>query len=395
MLSRRAFLGGVATVAVGGPILAGTLGTRAFGASARPAVAAGALPMTVVNHTNRYANSQLWCYVVGTNLTTGQQSFVGQDGSLQAVSLSDNGADGFADLSIPLAADGDTQLSIPADMSGRIYFAAADKLKFKVVSDGAGNPALQFPAGWVTSDPSFAVLHDWIEFTNNGGGMFCNTTMVDQFSVPLAISLTGSAGTQTTGTLVAGGRDAIFAAIAGNPDYAGLVLGGDLRVIAPGHGIDAGVFSPTYYDSYINSVWSQYTGSPLSISTNAGTFTGQVSGDTLVFGGGVASFAKPTTQNIFYCNGALAAPNDGITGPVAAVLGAGFNRSTLLTDANQPDTDAGTFYGGSVTNHYAQAMHANSADGRAYGFPFDDVSNFAAAVQDGAPTSMTVTLTPF
>jgi hypothetical protein len=394
MLSRRAFLGGVATVAVGGPVLAGVLGTRAFGASARPAAAAGTLPMRVVNNTNRYANGQLWCYVVGTDLTTGHQAFVAPDGSLQPVALSDNGADGFADLSIPLSPDGDTSLGIPANMSGRVYFAAEQKLPFKVVADGAGNPALQYPAGWVSSDPSYGVLHDWIEFTHNPSGMFCNTTMVDQFSVPLAITLAGSS-TQTTGTLAAGGRDAIFAAIRGNGDFAGLVVGDNLRVIAPGHGIDAGVFSRTYFDSAIDAVWDHYTGNALTVTTNAATYTGQVTGGTLNFTGGIAPFAKPTTQDVLYCNGALAAPNDGVTGPVAAVLGAGFNRSTLLTNPNQPATDPGSFYNDPVTNLYSRVMHQNSTDGKAYGFPFDDVASFASFVQDTSPSSITVTLTPF
>ncbi|MCK9904843.1 beta-1,3-glucanase family protein [Frankia sp. Cpl3] len=35
------------------------------------------------------------------------------------------------------------------------------------------------------------------------------------------------------------------------------------------------------------------------------------------------------------------------------MLGAGFNRSTLLADAPQPVADASSFYRGAVTNHYA------------------------------------------
>lgn len=390
MLSRRAFLGGAAAVTVGG-ITDGALSNRA---SAAPTLPAGALALTVVNHTYRYTNAQIWFYIVGTDLTTGKQAFVAPDGSLQQVALSDNGPSGYADLSIPLAADGDTGLDIPANMSGRVYVSIVDKLQFKVVTDGAGNAALQYPAGWVSSDPSFNVLHDWIEFTHNGAGMFCNTTMVDQFSVPLQIIMDGSSH-QVTGTLNSGGRDAIFSAISGNSDFSGLVVANGIRVIAPGHGIDSGVFSPTYLDSYINSVWNQYSGSTLTVNANGNTYTGHVSGGTLQFSGGVAPFSKPTTQNVFYCNGALAAPNDGVTGPVAAVLGAGFNRSTLLSDSNQPDTNASTFYGSAPTNYYAQAMHANSSDGKAYGFPFDDVAGFASYIQDTAPSQFTLVLTPF
>jgi hypothetical protein len=34
-------------------------------------------------------------------------------------------------------------------------------------------------------------------------------------------------------------------------------------------------------------------------------------------------------------------------------------------------------------------------DGKAYGFAFDDIVDFAAFILDPAPTQITVTLTPF
>jgi hypothetical protein len=40
-------------------------------------------------------------------------------------------------------------------------------------------------------------------------------------------------------------------------------------------------------------------------------------------------------------------------------------------------------------------MHENTVDGNAYGFAFDDVCEHASYIEDGAPTSMTVTITPF
>ncbi len=357
------------------------------------AAAASSLPVTVVNSTGSYGNGVIWMYVVGTDLASGNQAFVRADGTLVAVTPSLNGPDGYADLSIPLAGSGNTLLNLP-NMSGRIYFSINDKLKFKVVTDGNGRPALQYPAGWVSSDPSYNVLHDCMEFTFNSGGMFCNTTMVDMFSIPLAINLRG-ASNQTTGTLKAGGRNAIFSGIAAQSDFARLIVGNNLRVIAPGHGIDAGLFSSTYYDSYVNQVWSTYTNQNLNVTINSTVYTGRVSGNTLNFTGGVASFGKPSTQNIFYCNGALGAPNDGLTGPVAAVLGAAYNRSTLNSNPNQPVTDSSQFYQQATTNHYSQVIHNNTVDGKAYGFPFDDVNSFASYVQDGSPSGMTVTLTPF
>ncbi|MEU6308882.1 beta-1,3-glucanase family protein, partial [Streptomyces chartreusis] len=329
-------------------------------------------------------------YIVGNQ--DGKQVRLTPEGTLAPIALSDNGSDGFTDYAISLSG-GETRLSLPY-MSGRIYVALGEKLKFKAVADGNGNAALQYPAGWVESDPNYPVLHDCAEFTYNASGMFCNTTMVDMFSVPMSIRLTG-AKDQTTGRLKPGGRAAAFAAVRGAEAFARLVVD-DTRIIAPGHGLDAGLFSKDYFAPYIDEVWSTYTGRDLTVTTNAGKFTGRVRGDRFTFDGPAqVSFGKPSTRDVLFCDGNLAAPNDGTTGPVAAVLGAGFNRSTLLSHPEQPTTDPATFYGTDLTNHYAGAMHKATEDGKAYGFAFDDVSDFASYIQDTAPTGITLTITPF
>jgi hypothetical protein len=380
MITRRTLLAGAA-VAAATPVLA--LAPRAE--------AATVLPLTVVNHTFRYANSAIFLYVVGTDLSTGQQVYVRADGTRVPVSASLNGPDGFADLSIPLAANGDTHLNLPW-MSGRIYVSIGQKAKFRVVTDGNGRPALQHPAGWVSSDPSYGVLHDFMEFTFKSDGMFCNTTMVDMFSIPMELRLDGQSS-QTVGTLVPNGRDTIFAGIAANPAFRPLIVGDNLRVIAPGHGIDSGIFASGYFDPYITQVWNTYASTNLRVVVGGTTYTGRVSGGQLVFNNGIRTFARPSTRDIFYCNGALDA--GGTSGPVAAILGAAFNRSTLHNHADQPTTDRSTFYLTSVSNHYARVLHENTRDHKAYGFPFDDVANFASYVQDSAPTSLQLRLTPF
>ncbi|MFJ8157264.1 glycoside hydrolase family 64 protein [Streptomyces sp. NPDC094468] len=391
-LSRRKMLIALGGAAVAAPAVAAVAPhALADQATARTTAASGTLPVTVVNRTGSFDNASVHLYVVGNQ--DGKQVRLTPDGQLAPVALADNGADGFTDYAIPLSGSGDTALSLPY-MSGRVYVALGDKLRFKAVTDGAGNTALQYPAGWVASDPSYGVLHDCAEFTHNASGMFCNTTMVDMFSVPMSIRLTGEKD-QTTGTLRQGGRAAALAAVREVEEFAELVVD-DTRIIAPGHGLDAGLFSASYLDPYIDEVWSTFTGKDLRITTNAGTFTGRVRADRFVFDGPApVSFAKPSTRDVLFCDGALAAPNDGTTGPVAAVLGAGFNRSTLLTVTDQPATDPASFYRGGTTNHYAKAIHAATEDGKAYGFAFDDVADFASYVQDSAPTGLTLTLTAF
>ncbi|MEU1259034.1 beta-1,3-glucanase family protein [Streptomyces chartreusis] len=391
-LGRRRLLFALGGAAVAVPVAAtvapyALAGTPAGGDAT---AAAGSLPLTIVNGSGSFDDANVHLYIVGNQ--DGKQVRLTPEGTLAPIALSDNGSDGFTDYAISLSG-GETRLSLPY-MSGRIYVALGEKLKFKAVADGNGNAALQYPAGWVESDPNYPVLHDCAEFTYNASGMFCNTTMVDMFSVPMSIRLTG-ARDQTTGKLKAGGRAAAFAAVREAEAFARLVVD-DTRIIAPGHGLDAGLFSKDYFAPYIDEVWSTYTGRDLTVTTNAGKFTGRVRGDRFTFDGPAqVSFGKPSTRDVLFCDGNLAAPNDGTTGPVAAVLGAGFNRSTLLSHPEQPTTDPATFYGTDLTNHYAGAMHTATEDGKAYGFAFDDVADFASYIQDTAPTGITLTLTPF
>ncbi|MFD4548789.1 glycoside hydrolase family 64 protein [Streptomyces sp. NPDC058466] len=391
-LTRRKLFVALGGAAVAAPAIA-VVAPYALAGTADDAAkaAAGSLPLTIVNDNGSFDNASVHVYIVGNQ--DGKQVRVTQDGTLAPISLSDNGADGFTDYALTLAGSGETRLSLPY-MSGRIYVSLGEKLKFKAVADGNGDAALQYPAGWVTSDPNYAVLHDCAEFTHNSAGMFCNTTMVDMFSVPMSIRLTGDKK-QTTGTLRDGGRAAAFAAVKEIAEFAPLVVD-DVRVIAPGHGLDAGLFAKDYFAPYIDEVWSTYTGKDLTVTTNAGTFTGRVRADKFTFDGPApVSFSKPSTRDVLFCDGNLAAPNDGTTGPVAAVLGAGFNRSTLLSNPAQPTTGASDFYRTELTNHYAKAIHAATEDGKAYGFAFDDVADFASYIQDTAPTAIRLTLTPF
>lgn len=415
MITRRTLLGGLAAgaatasgITLAGRALGSPLEARTTSGQKR---SAGAVPLRILNNSGAYRNSSVWVYVVGND--GAQQVWVGPDGVLKPVALGDNGPDGYTDYAIPLAASGTTTVPLP-QMSGRIYVALGSKLKFKAVKDGNGNPALAYPAGWVSGDPNYDVLHDCAEFTHNSGGLYCNTTMVDMFSVPLAIKLSG-AKEQTTGTLKDGARERIFADVKAAEGFDRLVIG-DKRVIAPGHGLDSGLFAKDYFAPAIDEAWSAYASKDLTVTTNAGTFTGRVSGGKLTFQGpqglkvqgrgntsggrgsariGTVSFDKPSTRDVLFCDGTLAAPNDGTLGPVAAVLGAALNRSTLVSQAHQPTTDPATFYRQRLTNHYAKAMHAATQDGRAYGFAFDDVAGFASYIEDSAPKEITLTLTPF
>lgn len=386
-LSRRTLLRTAAATAVAVPAAGLVTAHANTGKTARPRAAG--LPLKIVNNTGEYENGSVYVYIVGNDGS--RQCRVTPEGELKPIELSDNGSDGYTDYAIPLSGT-ETTLSLP-EMSGRVYVACGDKLKFKAVDGGQG-AALAYPAAWVESDPNYPVTHDCAEFTYKGGAMYCNTTMVDMFSVPLSIGLKG-AKDQTTGTLKDGARAKVFEQVGAAEGFADLVID-DKRVIAPGHGLGAGKFAEDFFDSYIDEVWSLYESKDLVVTTNAGKFTGRVSGGRFTFTGPAdVSFDKPTTKDVLFCDGALAAPNDGTTGPVAAILGAAFNRTTLAAIAEQPTTDASEFYQGDRPHAYVKAMHEATEDGKAYGFAFDDVAGFASYIEDGGASEMTLTLTPF
>jgi hypothetical protein len=384
---------------VGAPFLGAVLArVTADRPSTRRAAGKGPVPLAVVNDTGAFPNSAVWVYVVGTDPATGLPCHALADGTLVPCRLSDNDPNGVADYAIPMAPGGATTVALPR-MSGRVYVSLQRKLAFSVAAAGVDiHVALRHPAGWAASDPNFGILYDSVEFTHDDAGMVCNTTTVDMFSVPLAIQLEGTR-TQTAGTLVPGGRERIFAEIAAVPAFARLVVGDRLRLIAPGHGIEAGLFPSTYFDGYVDDVWRRYRARSLVVTTAAGEFSGRVdpvSGALAFTGpGAVRPFTRPSTRDVLFCDGTLAAPGGGATGQLAAVIAAGLNRSTLRDVPAQPTADPAGFYRQPVTNHYSRVIHANTADGRAYGFARDDVAGAASVVHDSAPAAMTLTLTPF
>ena len=114
-----------------------------------------------------------------------------------------------------------------------------------------------------------------------------------------------------------------------------------------------------------------------------------------LFGGAALAAVTPLVSGPW----AAAAAGAPTTLPVTLVnrrteLAAALNRSTLLANPNQPDATATDFYRASLTNHYARLVHASSAGGAGYAFPYDDVHadgyNTEGRVVDQAPRRLTI-----
>ncbi|MGW1752163.1 glycoside hydrolase family 64 protein [Streptomyces sp. NPDC002092] len=369
--------------------------------SARAAVP-DTIPLQVTNNSGR--GDAVYVYTIGTLLSTGQQGWADANGTFHAWPAGGNPPTPAPDASIAGPASGQSKTIRIPRFSGRIYFSYGQKLVFKLTTGGLVQPAVQNP-----SDPNHDILFNWSEYTLNDSGLWLNSTQVDMFSAPYAVGIQGAGGsTATTGHLKPGGYNGVLNDLRGKSGgWAGLIQtrsdGTVLRALAPGHGLESGALPASVMDDYINRVWQKYTSATLAVTPFGNQpntkYYGKVSGGVMNFTDGsgnvVTTFQKPDADSVFGCHKLLDAPNDQVRGPISRTLCAGFNRSTLLVDPNQPDTSSANFYQDSVTNQYARAIHAQMADGKAYAFAFDDVGNHESLVHDGSPQQADLTLDPF
>ncbi|GAA5021479.1 beta-1,3-glucanase family protein [Kitasatospora paranensis] len=374
---------------------------------AAPAEHAGAavpttIQLTVTNNSGR--SEPVYLYDLGTLLATGRQGWADASGTFHAWPGGANPPAPAPDAAIAGPAPGSSMTIRIPKFSGRIYFSYGKKLVFKLATGGLVQPAVQNP-----SDPNHDILFNWSEYTLNDSGLWINSTQVDMFSAPYAVGVkAGNGATRSTGHLKSGGYQGFYSALRGQSGgWANLVQtrsdGTVLRALAPGHGIENGALSAGVMSDYVNRVWSKYATSTLTVTPFADQpatkYFGRVSGNTMNFtnssGAVVTSFQKPDSDSIFGCYKLLDAPNDQVRGPISRTLCAAYNRSTLLTHANQPDTSAAGFYQDAVTNQYARKIHAQMADGNAYAFAFDDVGHHESLVNDGNPQQAYLTLDPF
>jgi hypothetical protein len=394
--TRRKVLSTLAALAVSASTVA------ALTSSSAEAAVPATIPLTITNNSGR--NDAVYLYVLGESLTTHRLGYADASGQFREWGAGGVPPTPAPDVSIPGPARGQsTTIQIPK-LSGRVYMSFGEKLKFFLTPTG-----LVQPAPWNPSDPNRDILFDWSEYTLNDAGLWLNSSQVDMFAVPHAVRVTSASGARkTAGELVSGGRNRILDAIRNQPgDWARLIHtrsdGTVLRAFAPGKAIEQGLFDPNYYNAYVNQVYDVYRSTTLTVvpfqNQPDTRYFGRTEGETLVFRNAsnqvVARFDKPSTANIFGCDGRLAAPNDPVVGPIARTLCAGYNRSTLHDISTQPSYDPSRFYTTAITNHYSRTIHNHMVDGRAYGFPFDDVGAFESLVHDPNPSSAEIVLTPF
>jgi Beta-1,3-glucanase len=391
-VDRRAFLASLASTGVLAACSArdsGSLDALSGGHLVPPLRARD--PQAKLLLTNSSRDSPVYYYVVGRDGPGGPWSYLKADGSIAR-------AVPGANFAIPLSALPNP--TCPKFDSARVLVSIGKKLTLKV-DERTGEPVT--PPGWVKNNPDYDVLYDWVEYTYDANGLGCNTSFVDMTSLPLALKLTGANGEKRVGPQPGAGPR-IYVGMREHAHFGNLIVtsgGRDLRVIAPGHGIESDVFPADYLDAYIADCWDYFKNNDLSVTyqwpvgktLNA---TGRVdAGGKFTFkraGKLVRSIPKPTTKDVFFCNGALLAENDEGE-QIAAVIGAALNRTVLRGTSSQPQCTSSGFYTNEHTNFYSLVLHQNTIDGLCYGFPFDDICNlFSSYIHDSAPSQLEITI---
>ncbi len=241
---------------------------------------------------------------------------------------------------------------MPANASGRMYFYLCG------TSDTT-----------CASDPTKSKYYDFIEFTIGATQYNGNTTRVDAFGIKLANRLHCADGydvavgedyqtfQEDRATTFQKFIDSVptqFQPLA-QPPFA------PYRIVEPGAGgFNTGDPNANYYDSFVDQLWAA---NGLTIAKPGAN------------GSGLGSYPDVSAA---------------IMRHVGAVAGT-FTAAGKLMNQSLWST-ASTFYTAAPADYYAQFWHAHALNGKAYGFPYDDVGGYSSYISHANPQYLLVAI---
>jgi hypothetical protein len=241
---------------------------------------------------------------------------------------------------------------MPANNSGRMYFYLC----------ATGDAAC-------ASDPTKSPYYDFIEFTIGAAQFNGNTTRVDAFGLKIAMRMhcadgydvavgedyaTFAEDRATTFQAFVNAVPTEFKPLA-QPPHA------PYRIVQPGaDGFGTGGAHATYYDSFVDALWSA---NGLTIAKPGPN------------GSGLGSYPDVSAA-IYRHVGATAGTFD----PTGKLL-----DKTLWSSA-------ATFYQSPPADYYAAFWHSRALGGKAYGFPYDDVGGYSSYISHKNPQYLLVAI---
>jgi len=241
---------------------------------------------------------------------------------------------------------------MPANSSGRMYFYVVT------------NPP--DPAGSASS-PRTSKYYDFIEFTIGADTYNGNTTRVDAFGLKIANRLHCADGYDAVigedYATFAQSRDATFAEfIAEVPaEFAHLAQPpfAPYRIVQPGAGqFKTGGTYEHYYDSWVDQLWASNNITVAKPGANCNPIQ------------------QPTLSAACYRHVGLGA----------------LNPDGTLKNGNTLWQDGTTFYPVAPADYYAKFWHDHAQNGKAYGFPYDDVGSWSSYISHKNPQYMLVAI---
>jgi len=298
--------------------------------------------------------------------------------------------------------------------SGRGYLSIGSALDIPIWTKGYVGPAFMV-------DTNFTMFDFFEFFFDPSGTPNCNADLspLDWISIPMSMEFDDAKGATVAGPVGFDvTRAVIFSDFSGDATFKNLIVKdaakNDVRILAPGHGITNGLFSATYLDTYIDTVWTHYTTSGNTLALNKSPvndkiYTGAVNASNeFVFtdtSGVVAStISKPTTQDVFLCNGAFNGVGSGTAFQIDANIKnqvvSALNRGILPLAAGAKLCDSANFYvttsdNGGLYNGFSHKLHENSDAGLCYGFAYDDQCDQSSDVSVNNPDTFKVTILSF
>jgi hypothetical protein len=264
---------------------------------------------------------------------------------------------------------------------------------------GYAAPNLQNP-----NDPNQGIRFELIELSYVDNGLWTNTSRVDAYQYPMGLEVWGNNGFyKQVGEVKS--HDQIIAQWQSSApsDFQGCLDAATGVIKFP---TKTGTFNSTYFQSYIDAIWSKYASADLVFNAgDAGTWKGHVQGEQFIFNrtsdGQVATItSRPSTVEAMEGSGVLAYGGqwDKV---VQAQFCAAINRHALdlniASGVTQDWSDASKYYQTSPYNWYAKFWHSSdiSYNQLSYAFCYDDVFDKSSTINAPSPTKAVVTIGGF
>jgi hypothetical protein len=362
---------------------------------------AGGKTMTCqfINNTGTYSNSQIYVLCYGQN-SSNQMCYLDQTGNMVPLIAGQN----LSSFSYPLRSFSGYQF--PSTMiSVRLYVSLGSPLSMNInpgTPVGVAAPDINNP-----SDPNINTPFDWIEFNLQNNTIFCNTSQVDMFGLPMVMTLYDNAaggGYTVNGEVgITETAGAIMSEFASSVPSQFQNLETPVRIVAPIHGsFGSGGANANYLSSYIAGVWNQYKTSSCVIQMGGKTYSGTVNaGNQLAFttAGDSNTYLVnyPSDQDVWQGAGTMAETTNLGNGQITsvelaleAIICASFHRHVIDNTANVNTPSA--YYQTAPYDYYAQFWHIHSINGAAYGFCYDDVNTQSSTLVSTSPRGIVLAI---